>query len=244
MTEEGLTKPIPGVPSSAEIRQTLADEGRTVCVAFSGGKDCLAAELALQEAGVNTVLAHLYLIPGEEPGSTLRFVEDGLKAIEDKFQKKVHRYPHPSFYRWLNNFVFQAPERLEIIEAARLPTPDYDVMWSLIKEDLQLPEDTWVADGVRAADSLVRRASIKRHGAMKPGNRKVSPVWDWKQGKVYDYIAAHNVPLPVDYEWFDRSFDGIDYRFLKPIADNAPDDFEQILKWFPLAELELIRNGL
>lgn len=238
----GLTKPIEGVASSEEIRRQLADGGRPVCVAFSGGKDCVAAELALQDAGVETVLAHLYLIPGQVEGETLRFVEDGLKAYEDLWQKPVHRYPHPSFYRWLNNFVFQPPERLDVIEAAMLPTPTYGQMWQLIKADLGLDQNTWVADGVRAADSLVRRASIKKHGAMKEASRKVSPIWDWLTGKTYRYIESAGVDLPVDYDWFGRSFDGIDARFLGPIRDNAPDDFEQILEWFPLADLELMRN--
>lgn len=242
--EINLTKPIPGIPSSADIRNRLAAENKPVCVAFSGGKDCIAAELALQEAGVETVLAHLYLIPGKKPGTTLDFVEDGLKRLEDQWQKPIHRYPHPSFYRWLNNLVFQAPENCAIIEAAMLPTPTYEQMWELIREDLGLSADTWVADGVRAADSLPRRASIKKHGAMKPKNHKVSPVWDWLNRSVYDYIEHKGVKLPIDYQWFDRSFDGIDYRFLKPVHDNAPEDYKQILKWFPLAEMELIRHGI
>lgn len=242
--DDGLTKPIAGIPSSAEIRKSLTEEGRPVCVAFSGGKDCIAAELALREAGVETVLAHLYLIPGSEHGKTLRFVEDGLSRLEDQLGKEIHRYPHPSFYRMLNNLVFQPPERCAVIESAQLPTVDYESMWELIREDLGLPNDTWVADGVRAADSIVRRGSIKRHGAMKPKHHKVSPIWDWKQGKVFDFISDHGIDLPVDYEWFGRSFDGIDYRFLSKIKENSPSDFEQILSWFPLADLELMRYGI
>ena len=241
---QGLTKPVVGVESSEAIRQHLKDEHRPVLVAFSGGKDCVAAELALQEAGVETVLVHLYSVPGKEPGKALGFVEDGLKAYEDKWQKPIHRYPHPGFYRMLNNYVFQPPERLDVIDAAQLPTPEFAVMWLAIRQDLGLDDDTWVADGVRAADSLVRRASIKKHGAMKPEGHKVSPVWDWLDRRVYSYIEDSGVELPIDYEWFGRSFDGIDYRFLKPIHDNAPEDFEQILEWFPLADLELMRHEL
>lgn len=244
MVELKLTKPIPGVPSSEQIRGTLAGEGRPVLVAFSGGKDAIATELALRDSGVETVLAHLYLIPGRVPGETLGFIEDGLKRLEDLWQKPIHRYPHPSFYRLLNNLVFQPPERCSVIEAANLPTPDYLEMWELIRADLGLPEDTWSADGVRAADSLPRRGSIKKHGAMKEKGFKVSPVWDWLQGDVYNYIESHNVPLPVDYEMFGRSFDGIDYRFLQPVRDCFREDYDQILNWFPLAELEVMRNEL
>lgn len=242
--DEGLTKSIPGVPSSEQIRATLAESGEPVLVAFSGGKDAIAASLALKNSGVETRLCHLYLIPGSRKGETLGFVEDGLKRLEDQWQQKIYRYPHPSFYRWLNNFVFQAPERCAVIEAANLPMIDYEELWGYIKDDQGLPQDTWIADGVRAADSLVRRASIKKHGAMKKGSFKVSPIWDWKQGKVYDYIKDNGVQLPVDYELFNRSFDGLDYRFLNPIKENYPKDYQQILEWFPLAELELMRYGI
>lgn len=232
---------IKGQPTSAEVRAQLAAEGRPVLVAFSGGKDAIAAELALHDAGVETILAYLYYVPGREPGRSLAFVEEGLTALEAKLGKQIHRYPHPSFYRWLNNFVFQPPERCEVIEAANFPTPDYATMWALIRRDLDLPADTWVADGVRAADSIVRRASFTRHGVMKAKDHKVSPIADWLKGEVLDRIAAAGIALPVDYQWFGRSFDGIDYRFLAPIAEHAPADFERILEWFPLADAELFR---
>lgn len=235
---------IKGQPTSAEVRAKLAAEGRPVLVAFSGGKDAIATELALQEAGIETILAYLYLIPRGRDGVSLRFVDDALARLEDQLQKPIHRYPHSSIYRMLNALVFQPPERCAIIEAARLPEPSYEQIWDLIREDLDLPADTWCADGVRAADSIVRRASLTRHGVMKQSSHKVSPIADWLKAEVMGCISRHRIDLPVDYEWFGRSFDGIDYRFLAPIREHAPDDFERILHWYPLAELELIRHGL
>lgn len=242
--EPKLTKPIEGQPPSAEIRQRLKDENRPVCVAFSGGKDALATTLALMEEGIDVRLAHLYGIPGKEPMTALGFVEDTLNRYEDQLGVEIRRYPHPSLYRKLNNLVLQPPDRFSIINAARLPTLTYEEIWDEIRIDLELDEDTWVADGVRASDSLVRRASIKKHGAMKPKNRKVSPIYDWLQGSTYEIIAAHGIELPIDYELFGRSFDGIDYRFIKPIKDHLPEDYEQIKAWFPLIELEILRNEL
>lgn len=226
---------IKGQPTSEEIRATLAAEGRPVLVAFSTGKDALACELALQDAGIDTRLAYLYYIPG------LRFVEETLARQEDQLGKPIARYPHPSLWRWLNNFVFQPPERLPIIAGANMPTIEYVSMWEWIRRDMGLPADTWVADGVRASDSIVRRASFTKHGVMKPSNRKVSPVADWLKGEVMARIARAGITLPPDYEWFGRSFDGIDYRFLEPLSRFAPDDFARVLEWFPLAEVELIR---
>lgn len=237
-----MTTLIKGQPPSTEVRAQLAAEGRPVLVAFSGGKDAIATELALRDAGVETVLAHLYYIPGRRRGRTLEFVEDGLARLEDQLGKRVYRFPHPSFYRWLNNLVFQPPERCAVIEAAELPTVTYEEMWDLIREDLGLPAETWVADGVRAADSIVRRASLSKHGVRKPHLRKVSPIADWLKADVLGRIAEAGVDLPVDYEWFGRSYDGIDYRFLKPMSLHAPEDYRRVLDWFPLAELELFRR--
>lgn len=235
---------IKGQPTSAEVRAKLAAEGRPVLVAFSGGKDAIATELALQEAGIETILAYLYLIPRGRDGVSLRFVDDALARLEDQLGKPIHRYPHSSIYRMLNALVFQPPERCAIIEAARLPEPSYEQIWDLIRQDLDLPADTWCADGVRAADSIVRRASLTRHGVMKPSSHKVSPIADWLKAEVMACLDRHHIALPVDYDWFGRSFDGIDYRFLAPIREHAPDDFERILHWYPLAELELLRHGL
>ena len=78
----------------------------------------------------------------------------------------------------------------------------------------------------------------------RPKTHKVSPIYDWLQGSVYDYIKMHDIDLPIDYELFDRSFDGLDYRFIKPIKEKLPDDYEQIKQWFPLIDLEILRNEL
>jgi hypothetical protein len=234
-----VTIEIEGIRSSAEIRAELAAAGRPVMLAFSCGKDSIAAWLALRDSGVEDIRPYcMEYVPG------LQFVQDSLEYFEDYFGTRIARYPHPSIYRWLNNFVFQAPERCAIIEAADLPTPTYEQIVELIRGDFNVPADTWVCDGVRAADSIVRRVSIKRHGPMKPKSGKVSPVWDWRKHEVYDRIEAANITLPPDYEWFGRSFDGLDYRFLEPLSRNAPEDYQRILEWFPLADLELIRRDI
>ena len=208
-------------------------------LAFSCGKDALASWLALRDSGVEKIHPYyMYYVPG------LTFVEESLDRFEQHFQTRIARYPHPSIYRWLNNLVFQVPERCAIIEAAELPMPAYEDVVRLIKEDAGLPEAAWVADGVRAADSIIRRVSIKKHGPMKPTNHKVSVIWDWQVAEVRKRIADAGLALPPDYEWFGRSFDGLDYRFTEPLSRHAPDDYQKILDWFPLADLELIRRGL
>lgn len=231
-----MTITIDGQPPAADIRRELAEAGRPVLLAFSRGKDSIAAWLALRDAGIEVVPYHMWQIPG------LRFVGQSLRYYADWFGVEIHDVPHPSFYRWLLNATFQAPERLAVLEATSIPKVDYGDVVRVLREQLGLPADTWIADGVRAADSPVRRMSIATHGAMKAASRKVSVIWDWTVGEVRERIARAGVGLPADYDWFGRSFDGIDYRFLAPLRDHAPDDFAVVLDWFPLAELELFRR--
>lgn len=228
-----------GIPSSAEIRQTLVDSGEDVLLAFSGGKDSLATWLALLDSGMpqeRIVPYYMYSIPG------LTFVEDSLAYFEDKFQTRIVRYPNPMFYHRLNYGTMQTKERMEIIEAARLPNFDFPDVLAAIHRDLGYTEELWKCDGVRATDSIVRRIAIKDHGPMKHNSRKVSAIWDWRISDVRNAIAYHEVKWPIDYEWFGRSFDGVDYAFLKPIKENSPEDYEKIKDWYPLIELEIIRN--
>lgn len=229
---------IKGQPTSEEVIARLREEGRPVLLSFSCGKDSIAAWIALEEGGVEVVPVYMYCVP---PG-TLSLVEDDLAYFERAFGKRIRRYPHESYYRWLNRYVCQSPEHLGIIEAAEMLSPKYAQLWSLIKDDLDLPQDTWVADGVRAADSIVRRASLVRHGVIKPSSHKVSPIADWLKGEVMECIERRGIELPVDYELFGRSFDGLDYRFVKPLRDKRPDDYARLLEVYPLVELDIRRH--
>ncbi|WNV82227.1 hypothetical protein [Umezawaea sp. Da 62-37] len=228
---------IDGITPSEQIRAELAAEGKPVLLGFSRGKDSLAAWLAMRDAGITVVPYHLYLVPD------LRFVEDSLKFYEDFFGVPILNLPHPTLYRWLNSLLFQPPERAAVIEAAQLPEPTYEELAELIRTDFDLPA-AWNADGVRAADSPNRRMAMVTHGPKREHLRKVSIVWDWRIADVRAALARHHCPLPEEYEWFGRSFDGMDFRFLDPIRQHAPEDYRRILDWFPLADLEVFRRGL
>lgn len=232
---DGLIE-IVGQPTSAQCRERLA--GSPVLLAFSRGKDSVAAWLALRSAGVEVIPYHLYLVP------RLEFVDEDLRRWESFFGQRIYNLPHPSLFRWLNNFTFQAPERLATIDAANLPSFTYEQLVDLLRTRFAA-KDSWVCDGVRSADSPVRRLAMSTHGVMRDRGRKCSPIWDWRKSHVMAAIAEAGATLGPEYEWFGRSFDGIDSRFLSPLREHAPDDYQRILDWFPLADLDLseVRNG-
>lgn len=223
--------PLSGTETIARVRQ----ETDTILLAFSCGKDSIAAWLAVQDHFPRIVPFYMYLIP------RLEFVEESLTYFESFFGCHIIRVPHPSLYRMLNALVDQPPERIRLIEAARLPEFDYDQMTDLIVKDQKLPKDTWVANGVRAADSPNRRAAINKYGPINWKRRNFSPVWDLKKDDLLALFEQHQVKLPVDYELFGRSFDGIDHRFLTPLRQHRPKDYQTILDWFPLSFLDTWR---
>lgn len=221
--------------SGIETIKKVREGNNKTLIAFSTGKDAVAAYLSIRDHFDEVIPYYLYLIPD------LEFVEDSLDYYERFFGVKITRLPHPSLHRMLNNFVFQPPERCAVIEQAGLPNHDYIDIRSAMIDKFSLDDRIMVADGVRAADSPMRRIAVSQHGHITWSQNKYHPIWDMKKDQLIDLLNKHNCKLSVDYKYFSRSFDGIDLRFLLPIKKHFPKDYQKILHWFPLADLEVQR---
>lgn len=225
--------------SSAELCEKMAAECDTAILAFSTGKDSIAAWLQLRKYFKRVVPYYCYFVPG------LSFVEDSLRYYEDFFGCHIYRLPHRSFFRFLRYGIFQPPYRLPIIEKANLPDlNEYndDTIGLIIRTCEKLPEAAYVGTGVRMADSPYRRIAIKNHGAINHNGKRFFPVYDWKKEDMLKAFDESGVKLPVDYRLFGRTFDGLDYRFLKPLKDAFPEDYAKVLDWYPFADLEILRR--
>lgn len=204
-------------------------------IAFSCGKDSVAAWLALRDYFDKIFAFYLYLVPD------LEFVDESLLYYERFFSTRIVKLPHPSLHRWLNAGVFQPPERNIVIEQASLPNHNYEDIRKCLIDDFSLPEKIMVADGVRAADSPIRHAAIKKYGPISYGLHKYHPIWNWKKSDLVDVFRKSGVKLPFDYLYFGRTFDGLDLRFIIKIKKHFPRDYKKILEWFPLCDLEIFR---
>lgn len=225
--------------TSAELCEQMAAECDTIVLAFSTGKDSIAAWLQARKYFRRVVPYYAYCVPG------LSFVERSLDYYEEFFGTHIVRVPHKAFFDWLNCNIYQPPERKRAITELQLPGDEYNnlTIGDMIRLYGELPEAAYTAVGVRAADSPQRRLAISRYGAINHSKKLFYPVYDWKKADVLAAIDEAGVKLPVDYKLFGRTFDGIDYRFLKPIKEHFPEDYERILELFPLADLELFRRG-
>jgi hypothetical protein len=205
-------------------------------LSFSCGKDSIACWLKLREFGFTVHPYILELIPG------LSFVDEGIRYFEDFFGTPILRLIHPSLPRMLDNYVFQPPDRCRKLWDLDLPSLDYEDIEEYVR--MKWGKGTPIAVGTRQADSPMRRTAIKMHGSVNSTRGTFLPVFDLSTKSVYRMIDAAGIRLPVDYEMFGRSFDGIDLRFLDPIRKRFPEDYEKILWWFPMAGLELSRRRL
>ena len=226
--------------SSAELCQQMAQECDTAILAFSTGKDSIAAWLQMRKYFKRIVPYYCSCVPG------LEFVEKSLAYYEDFFGTHIYRLPHRSLYRWLRGMVFQSPPHVTKVEALDLPGEEYDdaMIGELVRELGRLPDGAYVGTGVRMADSPMRRVGLMTHGCINHNQKRFYPVYDWKKADLLAAFDESGVKLPPDYKLFGRTFDGIDYRFLKPIKEHYPKDYEKILEWFPLAELEIMRREM
>lgn len=221
--------------SGRKTIETLREVTDTILLAFSRGKDSIAVWLTMREYDFKIIPFFMYDVPG------LKFIEESLAYFEDFFGQEILSVPSPSFYRMLKYFVFQPPNREIMIEAMRLPEYKSDDLHKLFVHTMGLPETTFVASGVRAIDSPRRRANMSRTGPINWKRQMAYPIWDIRRNDQIKLIADSGCKLPIDYRLFGRSFDGIDYRFVKPLEEFMPADYGRILEWFPLVRLELAR---
>lgn len=217
-------------PSSEIIAQVREEFGPKTLLAFSCGKDSIAAWLAIRDSFEEVVPYYCYMIPG------LELVEESLAYYERFFGvKHIARMPHPALYRWLNRGIYQTPGRIEVIYAAKLPNFEFDDIVHLVAKRAGI-EKPMAANGVRAADSPLRAIGFRKYGAIRRAQGTYSPVWDWTKSKLVSEFERSGIKLPADYSLFGRSFDGIDLRFVIPLKERRPRDYAKLLEWFPLCE--------
>lgn len=223
--------------NSDQLNKYMADRvGGKVMLSFSCGKDSIVAWLKMREYFIEITPYYLYLIPD------LEFVEQSIQYYEQYFGCHIWRLPHPSLHRWMNNCVFQPPDRVEWLRSLKLASFDYDEIRSLVWTATGNKGEGFYGVGIRAVDSPIRWTAIKTHGPVSENQHKFYPIYDFRKADMLTWLEKAQVKLPVDYRMFGRSFDGIDARFLGPIKKYFPKDYQKIIEYIPMADMELYRR--
>jgi len=169
----------------------------------------------------------------------LQFVEKSLKFYEQFFETKIYRVLHPNFYRTINNDRYQPPDRVGVIEQLSLPIYGFDDVSDGVKRTAGI-ENSWQVIGTRKAESILRAKRMSKDGYTVK-RKTAMPIMDWRKDDVIACLKNFKCPLPVDYKLFGRSFDDLYARYLVPIQEHYPEDFERIKFWYPMVELEIAR---
>lgn len=265
MSNVKWTWPPPGVrpeayeASEAICRTAIERSGTDTCsLAFSTGKDSVAAMIVMRHFFKQVVPVYWYLVPG------LSFVEQSLRYYEQVFGFPIARLPHPNRFYAFSNFAFQSPDRIGVLDwvVAGMLQEDkmfsnsqsghlytMDELWGVVREEHGLDKlgkqpgpGAMHATGIRASDSPIRNSLYRKHGGFAPNGLLFYPVITWNLNDIEAVLEATGVKLPCEYQWYGRSFDGLMARYTEPIAKHLPQDYQRILEDFPLADLELFRR--
>jgi hypothetical protein len=215
------------------VRENSPDPKKCM-ISFSGGKDAWVCWIALRECFETTCYAY-YLVPG------LSHVDEYLDRCEKKVGK-IWRYPSPHLYGRLNDLLYQPPERVPVFDKiGGLPKFDFDAVSRICEISTGLPEKTWTAIGVRAADSIARASALKAHGPWSDNRRVFYPVHDWKKDRVISELRKNDIKLSSEYKVYGRTFDGLFLLYALGLKENYPKDYQKVLEYFPFVDLEIFR---
>jgi phosphoadenosine phosphosulfate reductase len=126
----------------------------------TGGKDSVAALDLCRRHFRSVRMAFMYYVPG------LSFQERIISYYENLFDSECIRVPHFELSEMLRYGLYRPFDRDVPIVAAR------DI-YSYIRE---LIGDFWLAGGERIADSIVRRAMLKRSGILPEPAKFFAPL--------------------------------------------------------------------
>jgi len=222
----------------------VADIDPRPLVSFSCGVDSIAMWLRLKELGIFDMSAaklfYMYFVPG------LPFVDDYLDYFSAHENVKIAQVPHPVFLAELASYHFQPPHRAKAIAALQKTDQSYVAMTKnqiekYIKQSFGYSPDAYTCVGVKCGDSAMRRMAMRKTQGLNQSNKKFYPIADFENWHVVNIIKRHGLKVPVDYRLFGISYENIQYRFLRVIADHCPVSFKMICEWFPLAPLSLAR---
>ena len=207
--------------NAVTVQGKIAD---TVTVLFSGGKDSVVT-LDLCRRYFNSVnMVFMYYVPG------LSFQENIIRYYERLYKIECVRVPHFELSMMLRYGLYR-PSDLDV------PVIKCVDVYNYIRD---ITGDFWLAGGERIADSIVRRAMMKRSGSIDIKRGRFYPLAEWTKADVTEYIRKNRLKVSEESAVLGHSFRSLDGKTLQSIRDNYPDDFQLIKKWFPLCEVALI----
>lgn len=205
--------------------ETAAAITDKVIVSFSGGKDSVVTmDLCLRH--FKTVKAfNMYYVPG------LSFQDSVLQHYRRK-GVEIISLPHFELSEMLRYGVFRHMD-------FDVPIVSIRDIYNYVREYFNI---YWIAAGERIADSIVRRAMIKKSGSIDWTRGRFYPVADWNIRHVRWYIKKHKLLVSSESKKMNgHSFRDLSGETLEALKTYYPGDYERVRNMFPFVDAELIR---
>ncbi len=225
--------------TSDELCQHVAAlTGGVAILGFSAGKDSVAAWLQMRRYFTRIIPYYRYHIPG------LAFVERTLAYYEDFFKTPIVRVCDPYLRGRLHELQYQTPRRAAILDELKFIRRFESIETVASIRRTQNAPLAMVGSGWRANDSMRRRITMQRFGVIQPKNQIFFPVFDWADKRLIQEFTDSGVKLAPDYAILGRSFESIRHPFSTRVRETWPEDYERMLRWFPLLQADELRRDI
>jgi hypothetical protein len=206
-----------------------------ISIGFSTGKDSLVGYDIMQKSGINIIPVYFYIVP------KIKFIEANLKMYEDYYQVHIIRLPHPMLTDYINYTIFQPLHKaidMSQYYSKNLGFKGY-LDWYFEKEGIDCH---WDANCMKMADSINRRLLMRGKPDIDEEKKIIYIAKYLTDHDCWEYIHDNKIPITKDYEIFGRSADDLmNYQYLIGIKKFYPKDYQTIIEYFPLAEMEILR---
>ena len=194
---------------------------------FSGGKDSLVTLDLCRRAFDRVMACYLWVVPG------LRCVEGPAEHLCRRWGVELIKLPHWTLIRYLQAGTYSLRRRGMGLKQQR---------WADIEAHIrQRTGLEWLAYGVRADDSWVRRLQSRRFGTVNHRSQRLHPVHDWRVAEVRDYLRARRIPAPPADMWGQAGARSQGFELTRTclgwLRERFPSDYQRAKDFFPLVEV-------
>lgn len=166
-------------------------------------------------------------VPGME------FQEAVIRKYEKRYGFECIRMPHFEVSNFMRYGTYRDPDMtVPIVSVADA----YE--WLRQKTGIE-----WIAGGERIADSIVRRAMLKRSGSIDEKRGRFFPLIYWTKKDVMNYIRLRKLRLPREYDQIPHSFRSLSAEDVLMVKTYFPDDYQKLLRLYPLAGVAVFQEA-
>ena len=214
------------------IIKSISETSKKAILFHSGnGKDSIALLDLMRPYFEEILCVYMYIVP------ELEHINKYIKYSESKYDVKFIQIPHFALHSYIKSGY------MGIKKNEKIGLPNLTTITEKIKIKYGIE---WAFYGFKQSDSLNRRLMLRtyEHNAINHVNKKCYPLSEWKNKDVLKYIQSKQLINPIHYGGVSQSSGTSinDINFLLYCKNNYPNDYKQILSYFPLVEINVYKH--